>query len=108
MIVLVRGLFLTEDRISLLAVLRLFFFFLDPVSAAWVLLITLLVALVATVPMAALARGMRKDMSCIPRGEILSVGVVSGRRSDQVRTKKKQGMLDDSKRGAADTQVFPQ
>ena len=70
--VLVRGLFLTEDRISLLLVLRLFFFFLDPVSAEWALLITLLVALVATVPMAALARGMKKDMACIQEAEILS------------------------------------
>ena len=72
--VLVRGLFLTEDRISLLPVFRLFFFFLDPVNAEWALLITLLVALVATVPMAALARGMKKDMACIQEAEILSLG----------------------------------
>ena len=69
--VLVRGLFLTEDRISLLPVLRLFFFFLDPVKAEEALLITLLVALVATVPIAALARGMKKDILRIPWGQIL-------------------------------------
>jgi hypothetical protein len=71
--VLVRGLFLMEDRISLLRGLLdlLLFFFLDPFMTEEALLITLLVALVATVPIAALARGMKKDMSRIPREKIL-------------------------------------
>ena len=71
--VLVRGLFLMEDRISLLRGLLdlLLFFFLDPFMTEEALLITLLVALVATVPIAALARGMKKDMVRIPWGQIL-------------------------------------
>ena len=38
------------------------FFFMDPVNTEDALLITLLVALVATVRMAALARGVKKDV----------------------------------------------
>ena len=87
--VLVRGLFLMEDRISLLRGLLdlLLFFFLDPFMTEEALLITLLVALVATVPIAALARGMRKDMSAYTMGKDIvggdGEGKVEGDRSDQ-------------------------